>query len=434
MADWFAWGQNDDGSGTARGGWRYQPNSGDSDNSNTQFPVLGLAAAEDNWGITVPTWVKDELRDYWLAYTQDSSGGFGYSGRGDHVNVGKAGAGIMDLAWTGVPVTDPRIASTAQFIEAHWDDEPDGDWNGNLGELYAMYAVKKGSQFTSIRSYGSHRWNDEYSSYLVDVQQPDGSFEGAGNMAGWQPMNTSWAVMILSPGLYRALPVPIFTHEADSGPTWGKVLFDASASHHTDPDREIVLFEWDFGDGSPVVTTTSSATTHTYPTQGAYLAMLTVWDDAGNSATRDTGVNIDAPEYLPPVADPGGPYSGRIGQEVVLDGSGSYDPDGGMEDGVVLYEWDVADGRLYTTTEPTLAYTWTVSGTFAVALRVQDRGGDDGFDLPRWSEPATTTVTISAEVPPPDGEGINWLVVAVVAISLTIIAAVLSVVYRRVSR
>jgi len=194
-------------------------------------------------------------------------------------------------------------------------------------------------------------------------------------------------------------------------------------------------FDWDFGDGSPVVTTTSSATTHTYPTQGAYLAMLTVWDDAGNSATRDTGVNIDAPEYLPPVADPGGPYSGRIGQEIVLDGSGSYDPDGGMDDGVVLYEWDVADGRLYTTTESTLAYTWTVSGTFVITLRVQDRGVDDGFDLPKWSEPATTTVTISEEVSAsPDGKEIDWLVVATVAASLTIIAAVLSVAYRRGSR
>jgi hypothetical protein len=160
-----------------------------------------------------------------------------------------------------------------------------------------------------------------------------------------------------------------------------------------------------------------------------------VWDDAGNGATRDTEVDITAPEYLPPVADPGGPYSGRIGQEIVLDGSGSYDPDGGMDDAVVLYEWDVADGRLYTTTEPTLAYTWTVSGTFAVALRAQDRGGDDGFDLPRWSEPATTTVTISEEAPiSPDGKEIDWLVVVVVAASLTIIAAVLSVAYRRVSR
>jgi hypothetical protein len=275
-----------------------------------------LAAAEDNWGIVAPTWVKDELRDYWLAYTQDSSGGFGYSGPGDWNNVGKTGAGIMDLAWTGVPVTDTRITRAARFIKNHWDDVPDGNWNGNLGEFYAMYAVKKGSQLAGIHQYGDHIWDHEYASYLVDVQRPDGSFDGAGNLAGWQPMNTSWAVMILSPGLYGALPVPVIApiHYGGIGPSWddGRVRFDASESYHTDPDGEIVLFEWDFGDGSPVVTTPGSTTIHTYPTRDTYLATLTVWDDAGNSASKATQVNVTAPD-VPPVSDPGGPYTAEPG-------------------------------------------------------------------------------------------------------------------------
>jgi uncharacterized repeat protein (TIGR01451 family) len=404
MADWFAWGQNDTWSGEARGGWRYQPNSGESDNSNTQFPVLGLAAAEHNWGIVVPTWVKNELRNYWLAYTQDASGGFGYMGPGDWINVGKTGAGTMDLAWTGVPVTDTRIASAAQFIEAHWDDEPDGDWNGNVGEFYAMYAVKKGSQLAGIHNYGPHVWDYEYSFYLVEVQQPGGGIDGAGNMRGYPTtMNTAWAVMILSPGLYQALPVPAIPPflRGGAGPEWDKVRFDATASYHTDPDRRIVLFEWDFGDGSPVVTTTSSITTHTYPTRGVYLATLTVWDDAGNRTTAAIQVSITGPGYHPPVADPDGPYDGRIGQEIILDGSGSHDPDEWMGDSVVLYEWNITGDAFYTTTESTLAYTGTVSGTFPITLRVLDQGLGYGPDSPRWSEPATTTVTISREVPTP---------------------------------
>ena len=31
---------------------------------------------------------------------------------------------------------------------------------------------------------------------------------------------------------------------------------------------------------------------------------------------------------IPPVADPGGPYAGVEGIEMMFDGSGSYDPDG----------------------------------------------------------------------------------------------------------
>ena len=84
-----------------------------------------------------------------------------------------------------------------------------------------------------------------------------------------------------------------------------------------------------------------------------------------------------------------------------MDGSGSHDPDEWMGDSVVLYEWHIAGDAFYTTSESTLAYTGTVSGTFPITLRVQDRGLGYGTDSPQWSEPATTTVTISREVPTP---------------------------------
>ncbi|MBM4429848.1 MAG: DUF11 domain-containing protein, partial [Chloroflexi bacterium] len=399
MADWFAWGQNDDWSGWARGGWRYRPNSGDSDNSNTQFPVLGLAAAEHTWGITVPPWVKDELRDYWLAYTQNpSSGGFGYMDPDGWVNVGKTGAGIMNLAWTGVPISDTRVISAAQFIETHWYDTPDGNWNGNVGEMYSMYAVKKGSQLANIQWYGPHNWNYEYSSWLVGVQWPDGHFDDAGNFGGWQPMATSWAVMILSPGLYRPLPVPVIApiHYGGIGAEWGdgEVLFDASDSHHTDPDREIVLYEWDFGDGSPVETTPGPITTHTYLARGAYPATLTVWDDAGASATAATLVNITAPDY-PPVADPDGPYVAYVDRPLTLNGSGSYDPDEWMGDAIAEYLWDFGDGDVVSTTLPIVEHDWAAEGLYTVTLQVRDRGPEYGLDSPQWSTPVETTVTVS---------------------------------------
>ncbi|MGD2178667.1 MAG: hypothetical protein PVG71_12695, partial [Anaerolineae bacterium] len=227
MADWFAWGQNDADPGGdtdwARGGWRYQPNSGDSDNSNTQFPVLGLAAAEDNWGITVPQFVKDELL-VWLAYSQNPNGAFGYSGPWGILNVSKTGAGIMDLVWAGLPVTDTRVISAMQYIEDHWDDSPDPEgYVGNVGDFYAMYAVKKGSQIAGIVNYGSHYWDLEYTTYLVDVQQPDGRFDEDRTLGfwfgDWQPMSTSWALLILSEGLYEALPVAIISPYQATGAT-----------------------------------------------------------------------------------------------------------------------------------------------------------------------------------------------------------------------
>jgi len=79
MVDFFTWGQVD--SGTGRGGWRYYANYGGSDMSTAQWPPLGMIAAEENMGSTVPQFVRDELI-YFLDYTQHTAcdldnGGFG---------------------------------------------------------------------------------------------------------------------------------------------------------------------------------------------------------------------------------------------------------------------------------------------------------------------------------------------------------------------
>jgi uncharacterized repeat protein (TIGR01451 family) len=388
MADWFAWGQNDPDSDTARGGWRYQPNSGDSDNSNTQFPVLGLAAAEDNWGMTVPAWVKDELRDYWLAYTQNDNGGFGYMAPDDWVNVGKTGACIMNLAWTGVPTSDSRIRRASQFIESHWNDAPDGEWNGNVGEFYAMYAVKKGSLLAGIDAYGPHFWDGEYSAYLVGAQQPDGRFDDAGNFGSWQPMATSWALMILSPGLYEPLPVAIISpiQYGATEPGWyeGQVQFDGTASHHTDPERELVLFEWDFGDGG----TASSTLTpfHTYADNGVYTVTLTVTDDQ-DGADRDT-LLLTVENVTPEVAA-GADQIVSEDDVVSLDPATFIDP-GLADTHTATVDW--GDGTVEAAVVNQEAHTvsashvYTAPGTYTVTVSVTDDDGGTGSD--------TFTVTV----------------------------------------
>jgi hypothetical protein len=60
---------------------------------------------------------------------------------------------------------------------------------------------------------------------------------------------------------------------------------------------------------------------------------------------------------LPPDADANGPYFCSLGGTVLLDASGSYDPD---FDGIILYEWDLDnDGdHEISTPNPTYSYTW----------------------------------------------------------------------------
>jgi serine protease len=57
--------------------------------------------------------------------------------------------------------------------------------------------------------------------------------------------------------------------------------FDAGASRD---DNGIASYSWNFGNGSPVLTTTSSVTTYSYPAAGTFTATLTVTDTKGQTA------------------------------------------------------------------------------------------------------------------------------------------------------
>lgn len=60
--------------------------------------------------------------------------------------------------------------------------------------------------------------------------------------------------------------------------------FDASAS--TVRFGTITSYAWDFGDGSPPVTTSNPTTTHVYAASGPYTARVTETDSAGTSTTK----------------------------------------------------------------------------------------------------------------------------------------------------
>jgi hypothetical protein len=79
-------------------------------------------------------------------------------------------------------------------------------------------------------------------------------------------------------------------------------------------------------------------------------------------------------ENHPPIADAGGPYSAKIGQEITFDGRGSHDPDAG--DRVVLYEWDLdGDGEYDDATGSTPTHTWNVEYSGRIGLKVTDSHG-----------------------------------------------------------
>jgi len=166
-----------------------------------------------------------------------------------------------------------------------------------------------------------------------------------------------------------------------SGTEGMPVAFDGSGS--TDLDGTIIAYEWDFGDGNIGFGATPS---HTYINTGIFNIILTVTDDAGDTNTAATTATI-AMGNQPPIANSNGPYAGTTGTPVMLDGSGSTDPDGT----IVAYDWDFGDGS--TGSGMMLNHIYAMPGTYNITLTVTDDSGA--------IDSANTTAAIDAANQPP---------------------------------
>ena len=69
------------------------------------------------------------------------------------------------------------------------------------------------------------------------------------------------------------------------------VTFSGSGS--SDPDGDTLSYRWDFGDGS--APDPSADPVHTYDTAGSYVAVLTVTDPAGQSASAQVDIRVRRP-------------------------------------------------------------------------------------------------------------------------------------------
>ena len=66
-----------------------------------------------------------------------------------------------------------------------------------------------------------------------------------------------------------------------TGDEGSPVTFDGTDSY--DPDGDPLIYDWDFGDGSPIVYDAGPSPSHTYDDNGEYTVCLTVTDPGGLS-------------------------------------------------------------------------------------------------------------------------------------------------------
>ena len=138
----------------------------------------------------------------------------------------------------------------------------------------------------------------------------------------------------------------------------------------------IPSFEWDFGDGSEIVRSTSisqgvEVQSHTYTEPGRYLATLKVADREGEEAISAYPIHVG--DGSGPIASvfftPSYPLTGSLATLFNFDGSKSINTEGSTTD--LDFSWDFGDGSPLAS-GATTTHQYKRQGTFTVTLTVTD--------------------------------------------------------------
>jgi len=138
----------------------------------------------------------------------------------------------------------------------------------------------------------------------------------------------------------------------------------------------ITSFEWDFGDGSEIVRSTSisqgvEVQSHTYTEPGRYLATLKVADREGEEAISAYPIHVG--DGSGPIASvfftPSYPLTGSLATLFNFDGSKSINTEGSTTD--LDFSWDFGDGSPLAS-GATTTHQYKRQGTFTVTLTVTD--------------------------------------------------------------
>jgi CSLREA domain-containing protein len=123
-------------------------------------------------------------------------------------------------------------------------------------------------------------------------------------------------------------------------------LTDATFFTATTSAGTNVIYTWNFGDGSPVVS--GANVNYAYGATGGYTVIVTATNGQG-SASQTTTVNVT---NAAPVANAGVDQTVNAGANVTLNGTGSNDPDGHTP---LTYDWTQTSGPAVTLSSATAA-------------------------------------------------------------------------------
>ncbi len=178
------------------GGWRYQPNSSDSDMSCSGWALMALRSCSLNGG-QVPDDAIDRAVEYVKRHQETQQGFFMYQPGNTSSQFTLTGAGILCLELCGRH-NDPASLHAARYLLNNYTK-----LENQANQYYGMYYTAQG-----LFQIGGESWK-AFSEWMYRVwipkQRPDGSWKGASNEQS-APYATSLMVLAFTVP-YRQLPI-----------------------------------------------------------------------------------------------------------------------------------------------------------------------------------------------------------------------------------
>ena len=261
----------------------------------------------------------------------------------------------------------PRDGGSQSVITVTWRDASSNPVAGRLSVTASIGTVSQDEIVTDADGHATFAFIAPAASTVANEAQIQVTPLSDGGEAALPRVLT----ITLTGVSNTAVPTPQFTPTPTTQEENASVRFDASA---TSDEGAVCLdactYAWDFGDGS---TGTWRITSHTFTSPGTYTVTLTVTDGAGTSASTASTVTVSdvavptatltvTPD--PPLAELAATFTATT---TVATGHS-----------ISSYFWTWGDGNTQTTSEPTVAKTYAVVGTYVATVKVTDDLGQTG--------------------------------------------------------